>query len=168
MIIPNGLKIYTKTIKDIIRLVWIARTHLKQGGISSLDFPGTQNYSIQTKTEVGKLLKVIDRIVNLLVLKSNRICFYRSFVLGSFLKHLNYPVEFNIGLRNLNNQSVVTGHCWLSILDDPVLEVFNPKDVYPYFITKNSDGIKYYLGLSDEQVERSKINKTTYLNYNIP
>lgn len=141
-----------------LRLIYAAGKILKHGCITDVTLPAVAQTSVFTSRAISQRLKKIDRLVRLFVLRKQRLCYYRAYVLGSFLRQWSIPVTFNVGLRNLHvsDTANVRGHCWLTLAGRPILEMDDPVGIYPHVISETPGGIRYWMGLQAPVILRHK------------
>lgn len=96
-------------------------------------------------SEVELHVNFIDKIVKKIVFRSNHVCFYRSYVLAQVLRRRGLPLVLNIGLGNLNADSPVRGHCWLTLDGQKFFESAETETLYPVFLGNRSGDIAFWV-----------------------
>lgn len=95
-----------------------------------------------SEKELESIVERVDCIVERYIFWSRHTCFYRSLCILLVLRKLGYPLDLNVGLRNLQNSgNGVKGHCWLSLSDRLFYEDENTTHIYPHKLGVLNNGI---------------------------
>jgi hypothetical protein len=159
-----------RTAAATLRLIYSAGKVLNRGHISTVALPEVAPAPIFTPREISLRLKKIDRLIKLFVIRKQRLCYYRAYVLGTFLRQWSIPVTFNVGLRNLRGRDSAgeRGHCWLTLAGRPILEMDDPENLYPHVINETPGGIRYCVGLKEPSILRHKATRPPDSIYDLP
>ncbi|MCK4798305.1 MAG: lasso peptide biosynthesis protein [Spirochaetes bacterium] len=111
-----------------------------------------------------KIVKWFDFILSIVLLKTDHLCFYRSYGLAIILRKRGVPVVMNIGGRSLSSPENMKAHSWLTLFEKPFYEKPNSIQLYPYDMGYNKErAVNYWIGpefdrkiLDNEERKRKK------------
>lgn len=111
----------------------------------------------------NKIVKWFDFILSITLLKSDHLCFYRSYGLAIILRKRGIPVVMNIGGRSLSSSENMKAHAWLTLFEKPFNEKPNSIQLYPYDMGYNKErAVNYWIGPDfDRKVLDSEERKRT-------
>jgi hypothetical protein len=124
--------------------------------------PVKAGFASNSKIVNQEIVDFADGIFAFLVRKTSQPCLFRSYVRAVLLRHSGFPVDLNIGLRNMGS-SAVYGHCWLTLDGVPYFEREDVEDTYPFFLGKTAAGIQYWAGSVDTE-NMIRIKREEYVN----
>jgi len=112
----------------------------------------------------NKIVKWFDFILSIVLLKTEHLCFYRSYGISTILRKRGVPVVMNIGGHSLNSPENMKAHAWLTLFEKPFHEKPNSIQLYPYDMGYNKErAINYWIGpefdrkvLDNEKIKRIK------------
>lgn len=127
--------------------VQIARSTINQ---ALLRLPSVRNRLPRNSrlVEEQELIDLADRCMKLLMRRTSQPCLFQSYVRAVVLRHGGFPVDLNIGMRNMGSSSVY-GHCWLTLEGVPYHEVETVESTYPFSLGRSATGIQYWAGSVD-------------------
>jgi len=151
------------TIEIIYALIkaWKIRRSKVEGAVS------LPHVNIPAKTDEkmsNKIVKWFDFILSIVLLKTDHLCFYRSYGLAIILRKRGVPVVMNIGGRSLSSSENMKAHSWLTLFGKPFHEKPNSIQLYPYNMGFNKErAVNYWIGpgfdrkvLDNEEMKRKK------------
>jgi hypothetical protein len=151
------------TIEIIFTLIkaWKIRRSKVEGAVS---LPPVR---IPVKTDEkmsNKIVEWFDFILSIVLLKTDHLCFYRSYGLAIILRKRGVPVVMNIGGRSLSSPENMKAHSWLTLFEKPFHEKPNSIQLYPHNMGFNKErAVNYWIGpefdrkvLDNEEMKRKK------------
>ena len=114
--------------------------------MSHVTLPPVKPFTHLETSELDFILLVSNGLGKLSSVCTGRVCFIRTYILGSVLRRWGQSVDMNIGLRE-RAQRRPKGHCWLTGPNGNVCyEDVNPKEDYPVFLGQAGNGVCYWAG----------------------
>lgn len=135
--------ITVEIIYTLIRAFKIRRSRV-EGAVSlpSLAIPAKINEKMS-----NKIVKWFDFILSIVLLKTEHLCFYRSYGIATILRKRGVPVVMNIGGRSLSSSENMKAHAWLTLFEKPFHEKPNSIKLYPYDMGYNKKrAVNYWIG----------------------
>lgn len=152
--------ITVEIIYTLIKAVKIRRSRV-EGAVSlpPVAIPAKINEKMS-----NKIVKWFDFILSIILIKTDHLCFYRSYGLATILRKRGVPVVMNIGGHSLSSPENMKAHCWLTLYEKQFHEKPNSIQLYPYDMGFNKErAVNYWIGsefdrkvLDNEEIKRKK------------
>ena len=142
----SSLLVHASVVFDTIGALWEAWALHRSNDVGALRLGPVHSARSIGRVPLNQLVRTIDFIVGALTRWSQHRCFYLSYVRGAVLRKRGFPLELNIGLRNLESGTRTRGHCWLMLNNRPFADPADPGVKYPTVLGRTQGGVRCWLG----------------------
>jgi len=158
------ISITVEIIYILIKAVKTRRSKI-EGAIS---LPPVSTHTKINDKMSNKIVKWFDFILKIVILKTDYLCFYRSYGLALVLRKRGVPVVMNVGGHSLSSPENMKAHSWLTLFKQPFYEKTNSIQLYPYDMGFNKErNVNYWIGpvfdrkvLDNEERKRTRSIRT--------
>jgi hypothetical protein len=115
--------------------------------MTGVRLPPVPDNKLLSESDIEFILRVTTWLVTYGAARTGRKCFIRAYILATVLRRWGFPVDINVGLKNLAGAGRAEGHCWLTTPEGALFaEPEDPQKEYPVFMSDGVPGVRYWAG----------------------
>jgi Transglutaminase-like superfamily len=155
----GGLAFWSRTAREAFRGVFRAWRIRVFDRSSEITLPPVSPTPPPPDATLRRVIRLVKGVTYLLIFwRFKRWCFYRSYALAHVLRPLGVPLEMNLGVEGLEEESRSSAHCWLTLDGEPYQERADTRGRFPTKLGSRDGLINYWIGPGKDRSIRCKVH----------